>query len=185
VTDSGGDVMLKKYSNVLGLPVISAKDGMRIGTLKDIAFCKDNKGIHGFILEKDNHALKGNVVLLHNVLSLGNDALIIESPDCLLEYRKFKKVCDIQEDIQLRGLKIYTHSGDHIGIVQDVLFDYKTGKVEGVQVSDGLVQDLLMGRKILPFLGRVEIGNANILVENEAVEEMMNTGGGFRSRLEN
>jgi uncharacterized protein YrrD len=177
--------MLKKYSDVLGLPVISAKDGMRIGVLKDIIFCKDNKGIQGFILEKDNLGFKGNVVLLRNVLSLGNDALIIESPDCLVEYRKFRKACDIQEDVRLRGLKIYTQSGEHIGIVQDVLFDYKTGKVEGVQVSDGLVQDLLMGRKILPFLGKVEIGSMNILVENEAVEEMINTGGGFRSRLEN
>jgi len=177
--------MLKKYSDVLGLPVISATDGMKIGTLKDIAFCKDNKGILGFILEKGSHAIKGNVILLRDVLSLGNDALIIDNSNCLLEYRKFRKTCELQEDIQLRGLKIYTHSGDDIGIVQDVLFDYKTGKVEGVQVSDGLVQDLLMGRNILPFLGKVEIGNNNILVENEAVEEMMNTGGGLRSRLEN
>ncbi|MHB8062748.1 MAG: PRC-barrel domain-containing protein [Ruminiclostridium sp.] len=176
--------MLKKYSNVLGLPVISATDGMKIGTLKDVAFCKDNKGILGFILEKGSHAIKGNVILLRDVLSLGNDALIIDNPNCLLEYRKFRKTCELQEDIQLRGLKIYTHSGEDIGMVQDILFDYKTGKVEGVQVSDGLVQDLLRGRNILPFLGKVEIGN-NILVENEAVEEMMNTGGGIRSRLEN
>jgi uncharacterized protein YrrD len=177
--------MLRKYSNVLGLPVISAIDGMKIGILKDVAFCKDNKGILGFILEKGSRTLKGNVILLQDVLSLGNDAVIIENPDCLLEYRKFRKTCEPQEDMQLRGLKIYTHSGNDIGIVKDILFDYKTGKVEGVQVSDGLVQDLLMGRNILPFLGKVEIGNNNILVENEAVEEMMNTGGGLRSRLEN
>jgi len=180
-----GDAMLKKYSEVLGLPVISATDGMKIGTLKDVAFCKDSKGILGFILEKDSHSLKGNVILLRDILSLGNDALIIENPNCLLAYRKFKKTCDMQENIQLRGLKIYTHSGDDIGIVQDILFDYRTGKVEGVQVSDGLVQDLIMGRNILPFFGKVEISNNNILVENEAVEEMMNTGGGLKSRLEN
>lgn len=177
--------MLRKYSDVLGLPVISAKDGMKIGTLKDVVFCKDNKGILGFVLEKNSHALKGTVVLLNDVLSLGNDALIIDNPNCLLEYRKFKKTCEIQDKIQLRGLKIYTHSGEDIGIVKDILFDYKTGKVEGVQVSDGFVQDLIMGRNILPFFGKVEIGNGNILVENEAVEEMMNTGGGLRSRLEN
>lgn len=177
--------MLKKYSDVLGLPVISATDGMKIGILKDVAFCKDNKGILGFILEKRNHALKGNVILLQDVLSLGDDALIIDNPNCLLEYRKLKKTSELQDNMQLRGLKIYTHSGDNIGVVQDILFDYKTGKVEGVQVSDGLIQDILMGRNILPFLGKVEIGNNNILVENEAVEEMTNTGGGIRSRLEN
>ncbi len=177
--------MIRKYSDVLGLPVISAKNGMKIGTLKDVVFCKYNKGVLGFIIEKESHSIKGNVVMLQDVLSLGNDALIIEDSDNLIEYRKIKKTPEMLERMQLRGFKIYTHSGNDIGIVKDILFDYKTGKVEGVQVSDGLLQDLLMGRNILPFLGKIEIGNENILVDNEAVEEMMNTGGGIRSRLEN
>ncbi len=177
--------MMRKYSDVLGLPVISAKDGIMIGTLKDVVFCRNNKGVLGFILEKVSHNIKGNVILLRDVLSLGNDALIIDDPDNLIEYRKLKKTPEMLERMQLRGFRIYTHSGEDIGIVQDIFFDYKTGKVEGVQVSDGLVQDLLVGRSILPFFGKIEIGNENILVDNEAVEEMMNTGGGIRNRLEN
>lgn len=175
---------MRKYSDVLGLPVISAKDGIKIGTLKDVIFC-NNKDVMGFILEKDSHRVNGNVILLHDVLSLGNDALIIDDPNKLIEYRKLKKTPEMLERIKLRGFRIYTQSGDDIGIVEDVFFDYKTGKVEGVQVSDGLVQDLLVGRSILPFLGKIKIGNDNILVDNEAVEEMMNTGGGLRNRLEN
>lgn len=177
--------MLKKYSDVLGLPVISALDGMKIGTLKDVAFRRDNKGVVAFIIEKGSHAIKGNVILLRDVRSLGNDALIIGNTDCLLNYKTFKKTCEMQGKTQLRGFKIYTNEGNDIGIVQDIFFDYKTGKVEGVQVSDGLVQDILMGRNILPFFGKVEIGNNNILVDNEAVEEMTSTGGGLRSRLDN
>lgn len=184
--DLNGEMqMLKKYSEILGLPVIVTKDGMKIGTIKDLAFRNDNKGVVAFIIEKDSHFVKGNIILLRDVRSLGNDALIIDDPDCLLEFKVLKKTGDIQEKVMLRGLKIYTHAGDDIGTVQDVFFDYKTGKVEAVQVSDGWVQDILVGRSILPFFGRVEINNKNILVENEAVEEMMNTGGGLRSRLEN
>jgi len=177
--------MLIKYTDVLGLPVISANNGIKIGTLKDVAFRRDSKGIIAFILEKGSRAVKGNVILLRDVRSIGNDALIIDNPNCLLEYKSFKKTCEMQENIQLRGFKIYTHSGEDIGIVQDIFFDYKTGKVEGVEVSDGLVQDILQGRNILPFFGKVEIGNDNILVDNEAVEEMTSTGGGLISRLEN
>ncbi|MDF2985195.1 MAG: hypothetical protein K0R50_705 [Eubacterium sp.] len=177
--------MLKKYNEVLGLPVISAKDGMKIGTLKDVVFGKDSKGILAFVMDKGSYAVKGNIILLENVLSLGNDALIADDPNNLLEYRSFKKIYDIRDRKHLRGLKIFTHSGEDLGVVQDVLFDYRTGKVEGVQVSDGIVQDIIMGRNILPFFGKIEIGSSNILVENEAVEEMISTGGGLRSRLEN
>ncbi|HEX2928033.1 MAG TPA: PRC-barrel domain-containing protein [Ruminiclostridium sp.] len=175
--------MLKKYSHVLGLPVISASNGLKIGNLKDVVFSKENKGVIAFIMEKGSNHVKGNVVLLHDVLSLGNDALIIDNPDCLLNYRKFKKSFEMRERIDLRGLKIYTKEGEDIGVVQDILFDYKTGKVEGVQVSDGLVQDILKGRSILPFIGKVEISSSNILIESDAIEEMVNTGGGLQGRL--
>ncbi len=176
--------MLKKYSEVLGLPVISSTDGLKIGTLKDIVFNRDNKGILAFLLEKGAYAVKGTVIMLENILSLGNDALIVDNPDNLLEFRRFKKMYNLNERNNLRGLKIFTHSGEDLGMVQDILFDYRTGKVEGVQVSDGLVQDIIMGRNILPFFGKVEIGSSNILVEEEAVAEMISTGGGLRSRLE-
>ncbi len=177
--------MLKKYSKILGLPVISAKDGLKIGTLKEVIFCSSNKSILAFQKEKGSYPVKGSIILLQNLLSLGNDALIVDDPDNLLEYRCFKKKYQYQDKNHLRGLKIFTHSGEDLGIVQDILFDYRTGKVEGVQVSDGIVQDILLGRNILPFFGRIEIGSSNILVENEAVEEMISTGGGLRSRLEN
>lgn len=177
--------MLNKYSCIIGLPVISASDGTKIGVLKDVVFTKDNKGIIAFLLDKNNHAVKGNSVLLQDVLSLGSDALIIGDSNNLIEYKNLKKTFDIQNKSSLRGCKVYTHGGNDLGIVQDILFDYKTGKVEGVQVSDGLVQDIMVGRNILPFLGRIEIGNKNILVDSEAVEEMTSTGGGLKSRLEN
>lgn len=176
--------MLRKYSEVLGLPVISASDGLKIGTLKEVVFSKDNKGILAFLMEKGGYAVKGNVILLQSILSLGNDAMIVDNPGSLLEHRHFKKLYGIQERKNLRGLKIFTHNGEDLGVVQDVLFDYKTGKVEGVQVSDGLFQDIIMGRNIIPFFGKIEIGSCNILIESEAVEEMINTGGGLRSRLE-
>ncbi len=175
--------MLSMYSHVLGLPVISASNGLKIGNLKDVVFSKENKGVIAFVMEKGGNPVKGNVVMLHDVLSLGNDALIVSNPDCLLNYRKFKKSFEKSEKIELRGLKIYTRQGEDIGVVQDILFDYRTGKVEGVQVSDGLVQDILRGRSILPFIGKVEISNSNILIENGAVEEMVSTGGGLKGRL--
>jgi len=175
--------MLRKYSEVLGLPVISARDGFKIGTVKDVIFNNEKKCVLAFLMDKGIYAVKGNVILLNSILSLGNDALIIDDPLNLIEYRHFKKLYNLNERTNLRGLRIFTQTGEDLGIVQDVLFDYKTGKIEGVQVSDGLLQDIIMGRNILPFFGRVEIGTGNILVESEAVEEMISTGGGLKSIL--
>jgi len=38
------------------------------------------------------------------------------------------------------------------------LFDLKHGKIDGIEVSDGLLQDIVKGRSVLPLIGKVEFG---------------------------
>ena len=52
-----------------------------------------------------------------------------------------------------------------------------------MEVSDGLLQDIITGRNILPLFGKVEFGEENILVDKEAVEEMLSNGGGLKKKL--
>jgi uncharacterized protein YrrD len=81
------------------------------------------------------------------------------------------------------GLKVFSKEGGELGFVKDVLFDSKSGKVESLEISDGLFQDVLQGRKMLPLFGKVEMGEDFAIVGNEAVEEMQDTGGGIRNKL--
>ena len=68
-------------------------------------------------------------------------------------------------------------------MITDITFDSSTGRLESLEVSDGLLQDLVKGRQMLPLFGKVEFGEENVLVEKEAVEEMVNSGGGIKNRL--
>lgn len=173
-----------RYSEVIGLPAISAESGWKLGTIKDIVFSSFSRSAVAYLLEKGSYALRGSVVLPEDVLNLGNDALIVRSAVCLKDFKKFRKTSEMKERVQLRGLRVYTRDGNDIGVVYDVLFDCNTGKIEGVQITDGLIQDIWRGRIILPMLGKIEIGKENILVEEEAVEEIVNSGGGLLKRLQ-
>ena len=71
------------------------------------------------------------------------------------------------------GRRVYTNTGIELGVVEDILFDQATGRLEGIEVSDGILEDIIQGRNILPLFGRVEFAEDNIMVGREVVEEMM------------
>ena len=174
---------MERYSEVIGLPVICIRDGKKIGVIKDVIFCPKLQEVKGFLLERRGCQISKRVVLLKDVIDLGTDALVIDDHTCLKEFRKLKSTSELKDSGNVSGLRVYSRAGRDIGIVKDVLFDHKTGMIEGVEVSDGLIQDLVQGRNIVPLLGRVEFSEENILVDKEAVEEMMSTGGGLKKIL--
>ncbi|TYQ15997.1 UNVERIFIED_CONTAM: uncharacterized protein YrrD [Acetivibrio alkalicellulosi] len=172
---------MERYSEVLGLPIICADNGNKAGIIKDIVFCPKEKKIAGFEIECYSYQIKKKFVMKEDVLSLGKDALIIDNLKVIKDLKKVKDVPLIKERGSVIGLKIYTRYGEDVGVVRDVLFDFQKGIVEGVEVSDGLIQDIVKGRSLLTLLGKVEFGEESILVEKAAVEEMIETGKGIKS----
>lgn len=172
-----------KYSEVVGLPVISAGSGKKVGLVKDVIFCPGKKEIKGFIVERRSFEVNQKLVFLEDILSVGKDAVIIDNTVNFKSLKTLEKKGQLKDRGEVLGLKVYTVYGEELGIVKDILFDCESGFIEGVEISDGFFQDILKGRNIIPLFGKVEFGEDNILVGKEALEEMMNTGGGLKRRF--
>jgi uncharacterized protein YrrD len=175
--------MLQRYSDVLNLPVICVDSGRKVGVVKDILFSPGEWQVKALLLEGRSVSVRKRVVFLSEVISLGCDAAIIESTKCVLwmDRVSFKK--KFRDEGSLLGLRVFSKAGGELGVVKDVLFDYTTCKIEGFEISDGLLQDVIHGRRLLPLFGKVELGNEFAVVEKEAVDEMEKTGGGIKGRL--
>ncbi|NMB32630.1 MAG: photosystem reaction center subunit H [Clostridium sp.] len=174
---------MEKYSEVIGLPVICGYDGRKLGTVKDVVFCIGEKKVLAFLLETRGYKIGKKVIFVGDVLSLGRDALIIGNAKDMQNIRKVKDRPEFKNKIDILGVRVYTRSGDEIGTVKDILIDFNLGRMDGVEISDGLVKDIYEGRNILPLIGKTEFGEESILVDNESVEEMVGTGGGIRNIL--
>lgn len=171
---------MERYSEIVGLPVICADNGKKVGIIHDVIFCPKTREVRGFLLERKGCEISKKVVRLKDVVNLGRDALIINDCSCISKVLSRKGSPELMDKAEVRGLRIYTRSGEDLGVVKDVLFDYKTGTIEGFEISDGLLHDLVQGRNILPLFGKVEFSEESILVDKEAIEEMSNTGGGLK-----
>lgn len=176
--------MLHRYSEVLNLPVLCADSGKRAGIVKNIIFSLESKEVKALLLEHKGLSMNKRVVFLGELLSLGGDAAIVNSSGCVAEMDRIAYSEAFRDDGSLLGLKVYSRDGGELGVVKDVIFDYRTGKIECFEISDGLFQDVMQGRKLLPLFGKVELGDEFAIVESEAVEEMEETGGGIRNKLQ-
>ncbi|MGE5615149.1 MAG: PRC-barrel domain-containing protein [Bacillota bacterium] len=174
--------MLHRYSEVLNLPVICNGSGKKAGNVTDVVFNPGSREVKALLLDDRGFSLKKRAVFLENVTKLGEDAVIIDSMDCITSIGRtaFAKVFGKSG---LLGLKVFSKTGGEIGIVKDVLFDVQTGRIEGFEISDGFFQDVMQGRKILPLIGKAELGEEFAVVEKEAVDEMKETGGGIMKRM--
>ncbi len=176
--------MLQKYSEVLNLPVICADSGKKAGIVKDILFSSEEKQVKALLLEHKGFSVKKRVIFLNELLSLGGDAAVIDSDKCVSDMDRLSFKNNFKDEGSLIGLKVYSKAGGEVGVVKDVIFDYCTGKIEGFEISDGLLEDVMHGRKLLPLFGKVELGKEFALVEKEAVDEMEDTGGGIKGKLQ-
>ena len=176
-------MVLEKYSEVIGMPVITIQNGKKIGIIKDIIFSPKTREVKAFVLEKKGYEFLQKAVLLKDVVNLGKDALVVNDHSSVKTLRKAEAAGELKDKGSLKGLKVYTRSGNDLGIIEDILFDFSTGIVEGVEVSDGILQDIVKGRNILPLFGKIEFGEENILVDKEAIDEIETTGGGIKKFL--
>jgi uncharacterized protein YrrD len=176
---------LHKISEVLGLPVFCKKEGKFAGTVKDLAFMRNGREFAGILVEpKSGYSLTRRFIKKESVLKFESETIVIDTAESIQNLRKSEFENRYSDSVSIRGLKVFSRNGQELGFVEDFLFDPSTGYMEGIELSDGLVQDILRGRNTLPLLGNVEFAEESIFVGKEAIEEMTTSGKGLLKRIE-
>jgi uncharacterized protein YrrD len=178
---------LQRYSEVIGKEVVCLPGGKRMGEVKDLIFLPEKLEFAGLIFRQGSLEIMKRAVSREDILSIDKQ-VVVRNSKCA---RKISAMIngDTTDDIykasiKLKGLSVFVNKGGEIGYIEDILFDYRTGRIEVIELSDGLLQDFINGRKLLPLIGKVEFAEEHMLVSREALEEMTESGGGIRKYFE-
>ncbi|MCR4442041.1 MAG: PRC-barrel domain-containing protein [Peptococcaceae bacterium] len=63
-----------------------------------------------------------------------------------------------------RGLAVVTLSGENLGIIEDIVLGEEQGMIAGFEVSDGLLKDLVAGRRIIPAENVLKFGDDAVII---------------------
>jgi uncharacterized protein YrrD len=162
-----------KGNDVIGLKVITKADGRIISDVTDIVYTpKDNK-VHALIIEEGGFFSDAQILLIEDVLSIGKDAVIIESAEQIRKASSVPQpISTIASNSQyLTKSMVVTEEGTQLGKITDIYFDETTGNVEEFEVSEGVMKNVHSGKKRFKVEDIVTIGEEVTIVKVDAEQK--------------
>jgi|GEM_PF-2111463 len=165
--------MLVKANAVIGLKVIAVKRGKHIADVKDIIYDPQEHRVKAFLIQPAGWFSDARIILFEGIKSIGKDAVMVESEEVIRRASDGgERVARIVgDDKYLTKEKIITENGTHLGQVNDLYFDSKTGRVESFEVVNDILHDFRQGKKRIEIGDVVTIGEDAVIVKNYLDEE--------------
>ncbi len=163
-----------KLQDMIGLAVYEVEEGQEIGTIVDISL-DSNWNITGIELEsKSFFASHVKVVAWKDIVAYGEDAVMIRSKEAIEKANSdHTPYTFLAGKNKLKDLQVLTATGTILGRISDVYFDQKLGNtIVALEISDGLVTDLIEGRKWLPCSEGMSIGESAVMVPAMSEERL-------------
>ncbi|MGQ9497974.1 MAG: PRC-barrel domain-containing protein [Desulfotomaculales bacterium] len=163
--------MVKKSSDILGLPVLSIAEATSHGRVQGLVINPDERAVDFFVVEPEVWYKEARLVATGDVMSIGDDALTVESKARIVPVGANTAALELlQKDVRALGTKLLTKTGKFVGSVSEIGIDTATGKIVGYEwIPNG--QDAPAG--VIPAAAIVTLGKDLIVVVNEFQDRVL------------
>lgn len=175
-----------KSGTLVGHRVLSLDGGSDLGKVRQVIFDTSNARAAALLLEdKDLFGLlDAQVVLWNQIREIGEDAVMVQNAKALQKAGSIVGMTDLLERKHLiPGIKLYTEGGTGLGNISDVLFD-RDGAIECYELSSGLIEDTLRGKRYLPAAHPLRLGEEVAFVESAAAQDLRKAAPELKSTLD-
>ncbi|KUO50617.1 MAG: hypothetical protein APF76_08195 [Desulfitibacter sp. BRH_c19] len=152
-----------KSNDLIGKPVISVDSGKQIGVIKDL-ICLWKEGlVKSLYLETGNIITKDDAsVPISSFKKFAGDWVPLVTLEKLEELENQEE----QYWTKCKGRKIVSNWGREIGFLTEICFSFPEGKIDHLEISDGLLKDFLNGREKILFRD-IETFTENMIIIKE------------------
>lgn len=169
--------------SILGMPVYSIKEGIPLGTIKQILIDGKTNRVQGFIVEKRRFSREERILPFPAVTGFGEDTITVERQS-LLERKgmnqQFLKA--IRSPLPIVGARVFTAGGKTLGKVEEYRFSTVDGGITGLEIAgDGFfkVRSLVDGETI------IAIAPHTIMLKDTAIDSATALENSFIAGVEN
>ena len=170
---------------LVGKPIYALDRGEEIGEVENLIFDPDQRRVVGFVLEEGGLFRSPQVIPFENIESIGPDAIVLKRGAPLEMPPEEVDANRLKEGFNLTGRKVVSERGHDIGTVYDLDIDELTGRVIGIEVTQGLFQDTAEGKKQIDYDHIQQIGKDAIIVSEAALETIAAQKGGLSATYQN
>jgi uncharacterized protein YrrD len=162
---------LRNSQEVIGLAVFHQETGKKLGTVCDLLF-DDSHKLRGLLLENGGWLKRRRFLPADAILSIGKDAVVMKKGTTLKPLDSSLHDCFglVTGEKALRGRSLLLTSGLQLGTVENVYFQEELGTLIGYELSEGWLNDLRFGRKMLKANGTFIWGEDALIANSGQVQ---------------
>jgi uncharacterized protein YrrD len=149
---------MRRARTIVGLPVISLAEGLRLGEIRDIVFDPDRRRIAGLVITEATWRRDAEIVPIDRVRSFGRDAVTIHSLEGLIKAKTDQDLYRLlTSGVKVDGLLAMTEGGNYLGIMEEIVVGPR-GEMIAYEISAGFAEDLNRGKCLIPADEAVTVG---------------------------
>jgi uncharacterized protein YrrD len=176
---------MRKGKHVVGQTVVTFEEGRKLDTVKDLLISDSNDSIVALLVDEGGLLSSSRVVPFEGVKSFGRDAVVLHSAEVITSASDHPEVKQIlNRDEKLLGKRVLTDTGDQMGSISDMYFEDTNGRIQGFEVSGGVLGDIARGTSHLAVDEIERIGPDVIFVRPETGEGLEGQRGGLQGAFD-
>lgn len=153
-----------RRTDVIGLPVLTFGEGRRLGEVGDLLVNAPDGRVIGLLLAGGNALLGHRVYPFEEVRAIGDGAVLVSDPGAVLLTRRVRRIERVlRRHTELVGKRLVSERGDHVGVIDDLVFDPASGRIQGFEVSGGFVRDVVDGKVFVPVSSGLRWGSDAVI----------------------
>ncbi|MHB1418143.1 MAG: PRC-barrel domain-containing protein [Bacillota bacterium] len=158
-----------KGRELVGLPVQCKDTGEVLGTIRDLLVDTEHLRLVAFILKDGSWLREPEVIPIEGINGIEHDVLISiddQGPKCLDGFPELQ-LTNVNHLRDLSGSPVVTAGGIEIGTFQDLVVEMPQGIMTGLEISGGLVSDVISGRATISISDVASFGSNKFIVNEE------------------
>lgn len=164
LNDTEGMMFMHRSHDIIGLPVIEQETGKEVGRVRDLLF-DERWQYWGLLLDYKGVFKQGRYLKAATISSIGDDCVLISNKRAISYYDSPDWIALFASSEQLKGRPVVTTCGRHLGFIEDVYFQEKPGRIVAYELSDGILSDIMDGRKMVTHTNGTILGEEILIVE--------------------
>jgi uncharacterized protein YrrD len=159
---------MRRGREIIGLPVIKMSNGKEIGVVADLAWNHDQRKMKAIALDNGGVISRPDLIPFDHIALIDRNAVTVD--DELLAGEGADDSGD-RSISAVGGVLVVTDTGRSLGTLQDLVLHDDGSSLIGYEVSNGIVEDFISGRDVLPPDAVLAWGNEAVVVQDAFMKE--------------
>lgn len=161
-----------KASEIIGIPVMDKSNRKRLCNVKDIVYSKEMNKIIALLISKKSLITNAKFILFKDINVITERSIIIDNVKTIKSSSSNYDSNNYFYNDYLMSMEVFTECNENIGYIKDIIINNKNGEIAAFQLTDGLFEDLINGRNVVPFNENVRFSESSLIISEKFKKEL-------------